>query len=83
MAGRPARSIDVDELGELMDLCRRKGCIKLIRSTDGAIELLMGPAPPEKGDKKPKDEDPRKKKREHYSLMLGRVPTDAELDMLP
>jgi hypothetical protein len=64
---------------------RKIGAVKAEWHPDGSLkEVLLGPEPQPKakpGEKK--EEDPRARKREHYTNLFNRIPSDVELDMLP
>ena len=64
-----------------MDLCRDKGCVRLVVP---GIEIVMG-APPIPRTKLTKEEasDPNAVRRAYYSQLLGYPVSDKNLEHLP
>ncbi len=68
-----------------MELCREFGVVRYSDSGEGVRELVFGPQPVSVAkSKNGKDEtDPLAGKRAHYQVLLGRMCTDKELELLP
>jgi hypothetical protein len=66
-------------LSELVDMCRKKGVVRLV---SGDIEVVMGPPPQAAAPKDGKSLDVEAR-RAHYEVQLGRSISDHDLEMLP
>lgn len=82
MAGRKPG----DAVSELISIANTMRELGVVKYSGHGIEVLLGPAPMSESERRQQEKekkDPRATKRNHYSLLLGHVPTDAALDMLP